>query len=137
MEYTEFLQCHKTLNDNDKNKQWNGSLYLPPCTCLTSSKCAHSCLESTFDFSSFSDTQVPNLVNLCKYIDPNCDSYTQKILILCQKYSLLSLKDSLQSLYTTRHKVQTIKQSSEYRIKKNTTRLFVSPFSPFWFQFYI
>ena len=113
MEYTEFLQCHKTLNDNETNKQWNGSLYLPPCTCYSSSKCAHSCLVSTFDFSSFPYIQAPKLVNLCNCIDSKCDSYTQKSLILCQKYSLSSLKDSINSLYTARHKVQSIRQSSE------------------------
>ena len=53
MEHTKFLQCHKTLNYNETNKQWNGSLYLPPCTCYSSSKYTHSCLESTFEFYFF------------------------------------------------------------------------------------
>ena len=118
MEYTEFLQCHKALNDIESNKQWKGTLYLPPCTCYTSTKCAQSISTSGFDFSSFSDIVVPKLVNLCKFIDPACHSYTHKSLTLCQKYSLHSIQNQVQLATTPRHKVQIIKQSDEYESKK-------------------
>ena len=76
MEYTEFLQCCKTLNGNEINKNWNGSLYLPSCTCSSSSKVAQSCLDYPFDLSSFSNIEVPKLINLCRYIEAKCDSNT-------------------------------------------------------------
>ena len=59
------------------------------------------------------------MVNLCQFIDPACDSYTHMSLVLCQKYSLHSLKDEVKFATTPCLKVQMIKQSDEYKSKKN------------------
>ena len=37
---------------------------------------------------------------------------------MCHKYSLSSLKDSMESLYTARLKIQMIRQSTKYKTKK-------------------
>ena len=118
MEYTEFLQCHKALNDIESNKQWKGSLYLPPCACHTSTSCTQSSITTQFDFTSFSDIEVPKLINLCNYIDSTCESFTEKSIVLCKKYSLHSLKETIVSASTQRNKVTLIKESNEYKLKK-------------------
>ena len=119
MEYTEFLQCHKALNDIESNKQWKGSLYLPPCACHTSTSCTQSSITTQFDFTSFSDIEVPKLINLCNYIDSTCESFTEKSIVLCKKYSLHSLKETIVSASTQRNKVTLIKESNEYKLKKS------------------
>ena len=68
--------------------------------------------------STFSDIEVPKLINLWQYIHSSCDSYTHKSLVLCQKYSLNSLKDSIKLLHMQWLKVQLIRQFAEYKTKK-------------------
>ena len=84
MDYSDFLQCHKELNDNESNKQWDGRLYLPPCSCYTSINCPNSSISTPYDFENFSDVQVPSLINLCQYIDTKSESFTDKSIILCK-----------------------------------------------------
>ena len=114
MDYSDFLQCYQTLNEIETNKEWTGRLYLPPCSCFTSTKCPHSTSSTAYDFANFSDIDVPKLLNLCKYIDPVCESYTDKSLILCQKYSLSSLQESIKQHVSLRDRVTFIKNSPDY-----------------------
>ena len=81
MDYSDFLQCYQTLNEIETNKEWTGRLYLPPCSCFTSTKCPHSTSSTAYDFANFSDIDVPKLLNLCKYIDPVCESYFVKSIL--------------------------------------------------------
>ena len=95
-------------------KPWSGSIYLPPCSCFGSTKCAEACNGSPYDFSKHSDIQQQSLVNLCDFIDSSVTCYSSKSLTLCKKYSLQLSKDSLVDL-PTHEKVSLIQQSSSYK----------------------
>ena len=116
MDYSTFIWHHKELNESNSIKPWNGSLYLPPCSCLSQTKCSEASNGSTYDFTKFTDVQLSQLVDICKYIDPSCNSFTAKSYTLCKKYSL-SIDPNTLSKFDTQERGSFIKKSSEFNVK--------------------
>ena len=116
MSYDKFLHSHQQLNKDNIIEDWNGHLFLPPCKC-SEGVCEESGNKSSYDFKKFSDIDISKLVNLCRYIDPHVDDYTKKSIILCEKYSLVSILPMCFSLINKQDKVQFIKSSPEFASK--------------------
>ena len=105
------------LNDFNNIKPWNGSLYLPPCSCLSQTKCSEAANGTAYDFTKYTDIQLSQLVDICKYIDPSCDTFTAKSYILCKKYSLSLDFNTLDHL-DVQERVVFIKQSPVFKKKQ-------------------
>ena len=118
MNYNTYLRSHKQLCELNTAQPWDGSLYLPPCSCHTNTKCAESINPDKYDFSKFGNIHLSSMVNLCKFIDAKCESYTAKSLMLCSKYSITN-NDFITSLSIDKtERVVQIQQSQEYNIKR-------------------
>ena len=117
MDYCAFIRQHQELNDFNNIKPWNGSLYLPPCSCLSQTKCSEAANGTAYDFTKYTDIQLSQLVDICKYIDPSCDTFSAKSYILCKKYSLSLDFNTLDHL-DVQERVAFIKQSPEFKKKQ-------------------
>ena len=94
MHYSDFLQCHSKLNESSASQQWNGSIYLPPCTCYSARQltCSKSTNNLPIDFKKHTDIDTTTLIDLCKYTKDNDQSLPKQHLLLCKKYSLCKNK---------------------------------------------
>ena len=111
MSYSTYLQSHKALSDVNTIQPWKGSVYLPPCTCHTSTKCAESCSAKAYDFSKFADVHMNDLVDLCKFL--NCSETNT----LCKKYSL-SIDPSLLVNMNKIQRTEMIRKLPEFTTKR-------------------
>ena len=112
-EYKQFLDNHNQLQD--PYVQWIGTLYLPPCTCSSSSvKFIESSNTLKFDFSKYDNIAISKLINLCNFNSPN-SYHNEKNYTLCQKYFLHRMNEEVIDCSTKQDVVAYVKSSDLFK----------------------
>ena len=121
------IKCHEALIET--NKPWLGRMYLPPCQCYSKvssctkeSSCSSSQNTTIFDFSKHEELSLPDLFDICKFIDNNNRNYNDVSTYLCQKYSPLSLKNDVINISNKAEKINFIKKSASFQEKYKLLR---------------
>ena len=131
MSYPNFLLCHSKLHHKINDQQWNGCIYLPPCSC-SSQTCPYVSVTTTFDFEKHVNLKVSDLTELCQYVNPTATSSSKISYILCKKYSLQkeTIDNTLNQHNSHKDKLKSIVASSDFRNKTELLKADLSVLYP-------
>ena len=116
MKFNNFLKLHQQLNTPQQS--WSGNLYLPPCTCCTSTPCIEANNTNIFDFTSFQNLPLSQLINLSNYVVPDSTTHSHITLHLCHKYSLTGDNASFVDNITDINEHSTLIQNNDMFLQK-------------------
>ena len=137
MTYSQFLHYHSKLNQPAASPTWHGSIYLPPCSCSSSSSiCSDASNTLCYDMKTHSEICPDQLTDLCKFVASDQTSSQSSCLsnyfYLCNKYSLDKDKifSNNSTISTKKETLKAIVSSDEFQSKFNLLKSDINVLSP-------